>query len=555
MDAVSRTMKEGPAKAPQRALLKAVGLSDSDIKKPIIGIANSFNDIIPGHIGLDKLADAVKEGIREAGGTPLAFSTIGVCDGIAMNHIGMKYSLPSREIIADSVETMARAHAFDALVLVASCDKIVPGMIMGALRVDIPTILISGGPMLAGVYKGQKVDLITTFEGVGKVAAGTMTEAELCELENVACPGCGSCAGLFTANSMNCLSEVLGIALPGNGTIPAVYGERVALARSAGLSIMELLRRGTKPTDLITAASVKNAITVDMAIGGSTNTTLHLAAICYEAGLEFDLEKVNEVNKVTPNLCHISPSGSDHMEDLDRAGGISAVMNELDKKNLLDTTCLNANGKTVAENIAGRLVTDNKVIRPIEDPFTPTGGLTILWGNLAPDGAVVKQAAVNPEILTLTGKARVFDSEEAAAQAILAGKIKAGDVVVVRYEGPKGGPGMQEMLTPTSALAGLGLDTKVALITDGRFSGGSRGCAIGHVSPEAVEGGLIALIEEGDEIEIDIPKRTLNLKVNDADIELRRQKWTPPQPKISKGYLALYAKLVSSANRGAVIER
>jgi dihydroxy-acid dehydratase len=450
---------------------------------------------------------------------------------------------------------MAMAHAFDAMVLVASCDKIVPGMIMGALRVNIPTILISGGPMLAGVHKGQKVDLISVFEGVGKVSAGTMTEAELCALENDACPGCGSCAGLFTANTMNSLSEVLGIGMPGNGTIPAVYGERMQLAKETGQAIMALLEKDIKPRDIITAASLKNAITVDMAVGGSTNTVLHLAAIAYEAELDFDLEMVNEVNKVTPNLCHISPSGTDRMEDLHQAGGITAVMNELNKKNLLDLTALNANGKTVAENIKDHPVLNNAVIRPIDDPYTPTGGLTILWGNLAENGAVVKQAGVNPAILTLNGRARVFDSEPEAADAILANKIVPGDVVVVRYEGPKGGPGMQEMLTPTSALAGMGLDTQVALITDGRFSGGSKGCAIGHISPEAMEGGLIALIEEGDEINIDIPNRSLNLNVNDAEIELRRQKWEPAAPKVSKGYLSLYARLVSSANRGAVIER
>ena len=555
MDRVSRTMKEGITKAPQRSLLKAVGLSDDDIRKPLIAIANSFNDIVPGHIHLDKVAAAAKEGVREAGGTPLEFSTIGVCDGIAMNHIGMKYSLPSRELIADSVETMALAHAFDALVLVANCDKIVPGMIMGALRVNIPTVLISGGPMLAGMYKGKKVDLITMFEGVGKVSAGTMTEEELCELENVACPGCGSCAGLFTANTMNCLSEVMGIALPGNGTIPAVDPDRLNLAREAGRVVMRLLESETRPSDLITQASLRNAMTVDMAIGGSTNTVLHLAAIASEAGLEFDLKKVNEINGVTPNICHISPSGEDRMEDLHRAGGVPAVMSELAKKGLLDLNAPNVNGRTLGENIAGAEVKDAKVIRPIDDPYTPTGGLTVLWGNLAENGAVVKQAAVNPEILTYTGRARIFDSEEAAASSILDRRIKPGDVVVIRYEGPKGGPGMQEMLSPTSALAGLGLDTKVALITDGRFSGGSRGCAIGHVSPEAAVGGVIAFVKEGDEIEIDIPNKRLNLKVNDAEMELRRQKWSPPAPKVSSGYLALYARLVGSADRGAIIER
>lgn len=555
MDRISRTMKEGISKAPQRALLKAIGLTDDDIRKPLIGIANSFNDIIPGHIQLDRIAGMVKEGVREAGGTPLEFSTIGICDGIAMNHIGMKYSLPSREIIADSVEAMARAHAFDALVLVANCDKIVPGMIMGALRVNVPTVLISGGPMLAGTYKGKKVDLISMFDGVGRVSAGTMTEDELCELEAVACPGCGSCAGLFTANSMNCLSEVIGIGLPGNGTIPAVYTERMDLAKAAGTAIMNLLEKDIKPRDLITQKSLRNAIIADMALGGSTNTVLHLAAIAYEAELDFDLNMVNEINMITPNLCHISPSGEDRMEDLNAAGGIQAVMNELNKRNLLDTSTMNANGRTIAENIKDAPVKDHKVIRPIDNPYTPTGGLTVLWGNLAKDGAVVKQAAVNPEILVYSGQARVFNSEEDAATAILANKIKPGDVVVVRYEGPKGGPGMQEMLTPTSAISGLGLDTKVALITDGRFSGGSRGCAIGHISPEAMEGGLIALVEEGDTIEIDIPNRSLNLAVDDAELESRRSKWEPPAPKVSKGYLALYARLVSSANRGAVIER
>ncbi len=555
MDRISKTMKEGTAKAPQRALLKAVGLTDEDIKKPLIGIANSFNDIVPGHIQLDRIAGMVKEGVREAGGTPLEFSTIGICDGIAMNHAGMKYSLPSREIIADSVEAMARAHAFDALVLIANCDKIVPGMIMGALRVNIPAVLVSGGPMLAGNYKGKKVDLISMFDGVGKVSAGVMTEEELCELEAVACPGCGSCAGLFTANSMNCLTEVLGIALPGNGTIPAVYKERMSLAKAAGGAVMDLLAKDVKPADLITQKSLRNAIITDMALGGSTNTVLHLAAIAYEAGLDFDLNMVNEINAITPNLCHISPSGEDRMEDLYEAGGISAVMNELSKKNLLDASTMNANGRTIAENIKDNPVKDHKVIRPVDDPYTPTGGLTVLWGNLAQDGAVVKQAAVNPEILVYTGQARVFNSEETAAEAILANKIKPGDVVVVRYEGPKGGPGMQEMLTPTSALSGLGLDTKVALVTDGRFSGGSRGCAIGHVSPEAMEGGLIALVEEGDTIEIDIPKRSINLAVDDAEIEKRRSRWTAPPAKVKTGYLALYARLVSSANRGAVIER
>ncbi len=555
MDYISQTMKEGVAKAPQRALLKAVGLTDDDIRKPMIGIANSFNDIVPGHIQLDKIAGMVKEGVRESGGTPLEFSTIGICDGIAMNHAGMKYSLPSREIIADSVEVMARAHAFDALVLVANCDKIVPGMIMGALRVNIPTVLISGGPMLAGTYKGKKVDLISMFDGVGKVSAGVMTEKELCELEAVACPGCGSCAGLFTANSMNCLSEVLGIGLPGNGTIPAVYKERMSLAKAAGAAVMNLLEKDVKPRDLITQTSLRNAIVTDMALGGSTNTVLHLAAIAYEAGLKFDLNLVNEINATTPNLCHISPSGEDRMEDLHDAGGIPAVMNELNKKDLLDTSTLNANDKTIAENIKDTPVKNHKVIRSIADPYSPTGGLTVLWGNLAEDGAVVKQAAVNPEILVYSGQARVFDSEETAAAAILKNEIKPGDVVVVRYEGPKGGPGMVEMLTPTSALSGMGLDTKVALITDGRFSGGSRGCAIGHVSPEAMEGGLIALVKEGDIIEIDIPKRSINLAVDEADLEKRRHEWMPPSPKINQGYLALYARLVSSASRGAIIER
>ncbi len=549
----SDAMKKGIAKAPQRSLLKAIGLLDEEINKPLVGIVNSFNEIIPGHIHLRDLTEAVKKGVNMSGGTPLEFPTIGVCDGIAMNHPGMRYSLPSREIIADSIEIMAEAHAFDALVMVTNCDKIVPGMLMATIRVNVPTVIISGGPMLAGRNDGENTDIITVFEAVGKTEAGIMTKSELEEMVDNACPGCGSCAGLFTANSMNCLCEAMGIALPGNGTVPAVYAERKRLAKKSGIAVMELLNQDIYPRDIITERALKNALTVDMAIGGSSNTVLHLAAVAHEADIDFDLQLVNDINRKTPNLCHISPSGPDRMQDLYEAGGIQAVMAELDKKDLLDTDTMTVTGKTTGDSIKGKKVLNHDVIRSIEDPYMPTGGLTILWGNLARDGAIVKQAAVNPEILQYIGKARVFDSEEAATDAIFNHKVAAGDVVVVRYEGPRGGPGMREMLTLTSALAGMGLDTKVALITDGRFSGGTRGCAIGHVSPEAQVGGLIALVKEGDEIEIDIPNQKLHLNVNDGDLELRYKDWSPPKARIKHGYLAKYAKLVSSADKGAII--
>lgn len=550
----SDRMKKGISKAPQRALLKAIGLVDEEINRPLVGIVNSYNEVIPGHIHLDKLTEAVKAGVRANGGTPLEFPTIGVCDGIAMNHLGMKYSLPSRENIADSIEIMAEAHAFDALVMVTNCDKIVPGMLMAMLRVNVPAVIIGGGPMLAGRNNGKDVDLISLFEAVGKTEVGQMTSEDLECMVDGACPGCGSCAGLFTANSMNCMCEAMGIALPGNGTIPAVYAERTRLAKKAGMAVMKLLDNDIKPRDIITEAALENAFTVDMAIGGSSNTVLHLTAVAHEAGIDFDLEKINKINRTTPNLCHISPSGPARMEDVYEAGGIQAVVNELMKKNLIITDAKTVTGQTIGEQAKGHEIQDKEVIRPIDDPYTPTGGLTILWGNLAPEGAVVKQAGVNPAMLRYTGKARVFDSEDTATEEILGGKIGPGDVVIVRYEGPKGGPGMREMLTLTSALAGMGMDTKVALITDGRFSGGTRGCAIGHVSPEAMEGGPIALINEGDEIEIDIPAQKLVLKVDDEELARRKAQWKAPEPKITTGYLAQYARHVSSASKGAVIE-
>jgi dihydroxy-acid dehydratase len=549
----SDSMKKGISKAPQRALLKALGLMDYEIDKPLVGIVNSFNEVIPGHIHLDKLSQAVKTGVKIAGGTPLEFPTIGVCDGIAMNHPGMRYSLPSREVIADSIEIMAEAHAFDALVMVTNCDKIVPGMLMAAVRINIPTVIVGGGPMLAGRLKGEDIDLITVFEAVGKVQTGGMSESEVQEVIRRACPGCGSCAGLFTANSMNCLCEALGISLPGNGTIPAVYADRTLLAKKAGVAVMELLKKDVRPKGIITKEALENAFTVDMAIGGSSNTVLHLSAVAYEADIDFDLNKINEISRRTPNLCHISPSGPAHMQDLHEAGGIPAVINELMKKDLINKNAVTVRGRTIGEIAKDTPVINNEVIRPVDDPYSETGGLTILWGNLAPEGAIVKQAGVSEETLHYKGKARVFDSEEAATDAILGKKIVPGDVVIVRYEGPKGGPGMREMLTLTSALAGLGLVTQVALITDGRFSGGTRGCAIGHVSPEAAEGGPLAFVKEGDEIEIDIPAQKLVLNVDDAEMETRRQGWTPPEPKIKHGYLARYARDVSSASKGAVI--
>lgn len=550
----SDAVKKGYQKAPHRSLLKALGYTDEDIAKPFIGIVNSDNEIIPGHMHLDKIAAQVKEGVREAGGTPMEFPVIGICDGIAMNHPGMKYSLASREIIADSIELVTQAHAFDALVMIPNCDKIVPGMLMAAARLNIPTIFISGGPMLAGIHRGQKIDLNTVFEGVGAVAAGRMSEAELIEIENAACPGCGSCAGMFTANSMNCLTEAIGMGLPGNGTIPAVDERRLNLARTAGRMIVSLFEKDIKPMDIMTEKAFRNALTVDMALGCSTNTILHLPAIAFEAGVKIDLELVNEVSGKTPNVCHIRPSGEHHMENLDAAGGVAAVMKELGEAGLLNLDEMTVTTENVKVNIASASVKDPTVIRPIEDPFAKTGGLAVLKGNLAPLGAVVKQAAVAPEMLQHKGPARVYDSEETASAAILEGRVNKGDVIVIRYEGPKGGPGMREMLGPTSSVAGMGMDKDVALLTDGRFSGATRGASIGHISPEAMEGGPIAFVEEGDIISIDIPGRTLELVVDDEEMARRQANWRPPAPKITKGYMALYAKLVSSAASGAIID-
>ena len=550
----SDLMKKGFEKAPHRSLFKAVGLIDEEIRRPIIGIANSANDIIPGHIHLDKIVEAVKAGVRMAGGTPLEFSTIGICDGIAMNHEGMKYSLASRELIADSVESMVMAHPFDALVLIPNCDKIVPGMLMAAMRVNIPSILISGGPMLAGKFEKREVDLIGVFEGVGRVARGEWKESRLKILEDCACPGCGSCAGMFTANSMNCLSEALGMALPGNGTIPAVMAARIRLAKITGLKIMELWKRNICPRDIATLSSFKNAMAVDMALGCSTNTVLHLPAIAHEARIKLDLDLFNRISDHTPHLCSLSPAGPHHLADLDEASGIQGVMSELSKLELVNKSVMTVTGKTVGQNLKGVSVKDYSVIRPIHDPYHKEGGIAILRGNLAPGGAVVKQSAVAPEMLVNKGKAIVFNTEEETMEAILKGKVKPGHIVVVRYEGPKGGPGMREMLSPTSAIVGMGLDKDVALITDGRFSGGSRGAAIGHVSPEAAEGGLIALVRNGDWISIDIPKKKLTLMVGEQEIKRRRKNWKKPEPKIKSGYAARYAQMVTSAGTGAILK-
>jgi len=548
----SQLMKSGLEKYPHRSLLKAMGLTDVEIDRPLIGIANSYNELIPGHIHLDKITQAAAAGVRLAGGTPLQFGVIGVCDGLAMHHQGMKYSLASRELICDSIEIMAMAHPFDGLVLVTNCDKIIPGMLMAALRLDIPAVVISGGPMLAGHYQGREVDLISVFEGVGAVKAGRLTEAELAALADCACPGCGSCAGMFTANSMNCLSEALGLALPGNGTIPAVHAARYRLAKMAGIKLMEMWEKGITPRQIATLAAFQNAIAVDMALGCSTNTVLHVPAIAHEAGIDLPLSLFNEVSERTPHLAHLSPSGPHHLEDLDRAGGVPAVMKELLDAGLLSGAPLTSTGFTVAENLAQVKVLDNTVIRPVDRPYHREGGIAILKGNLAPDGAVVKQSGVAPEMLVNEGTARVFDSEEAATEAILGGKIKGGDIVVIRYEGPRGGPGMREMLTPTSAIAGMGLDKDVALLTDGRFSGGTRGAAIGHISPEAAEGGPIALVRDGDRIKIDIPAKTLTLLVDEAELNRRQASWQPPEPKIKHGYLARYSRMVSSGSKGAV---
>ncbi len=551
----SELVKIGLEKAPHRSLFKAIGLTDEEMARPLIGIVNSHNEIVPGHINLDKIAEAVKAGIRMAGGTPLEFHTIAVCDGIAMNHTGMKYSLASRELIADTVEIMATAHAFDALVFIPNCDKVVPGMLMAAARLNLPAIFISGGPMLAGRFNGQMVGVTQVFEGVGSAAAGNMDAQELCDLEENACPTCGSCAGMFTANSMNCLTEALGMGLPGNGTIPAVYSERIRLAKKAGMKIMELLEADIKPLDIMTTAAFRNAMHADMAIGCSTNSVLHLMAIANEAGVKIDLNLFNEISAITPHLCKISPAGNHYMEDLYRAGGVQAIYNELNKKDLLDPDCLTVTGKTVQENIANYPVQDYEVIRPIDNPYSESGGLAMLFGNLAVEGAVVKKGAVAPEMMVHEGPARVFDSEEAAVEAILAGQIVKGDVIVIRYEGPQGGPGMREMLTPTAAIAGMGLDKEVALITDGRFSGATRGASIGHVSPEAAAGGLIALVEDNDLIRINIPACKLDLVVDEAILETRRSGLKVPEPKIKTGYMNRYARMVQSASTGAIFAK
>jgi len=532
--------------------LYATGLTPEEVQRPLIGVVNSHNELVPGHVHLDRIGQAVKAGVRMAGGTPLEFNVLAVCDGIAMGHAGMRHSLPSRELIADSVEVMASAHALDGLVLIPNCDKVVPGMLMAAARLNLPAILVSGGPMLAGRYRGRDVDVNTLFEAVGQYRAGSLSEEELAELELVACPGCGSCAGLFTANTMNCLTEALGLGLPGNGTIPAVTAARLRLAKQAGKQVMSLVEGQLLPRQILTPAAFENAIAVDMAIGGSTNTVLHLPAIAHEAGVELPLKLFDQVSRRTPYLVKLRPSGPHHMEDLDQAGGIPAVMAELLSHGLLDGTQITATGRTVAENLAG-VGRDTEVIRPVEEAHRPDGGIAILWGNLAPDGAVVKAAAVGPEMMVHRGPARVFEGEEPALEAILGGQILEGDVVVIRYEGPRGGPGMREMLMPTSALAGMGLDDKVALLTDGRFSGATRGAAAGHISPEAATGGPIALVQEGDQIEVDIPGRKLSLLVSEAELSRRRQGWTPPQPRVTTGYLARYAAAVSSASDGAVL--
>lgn len=551
----SDLMKKGPEKAPHRSLFKAMGYTREEIDRPLIGIVNSFNEIIPGHIHLDKISQAVKAGVRMAGGTPIEFSTIGVCDGIAMNHDGMRYSLASRELIADSVEVMATAHPFDGLVLIPNCDKIIPGMIMAAFRLNIPSLVVSGGPMLAGRVGRRPVDLISVFEGVGALKAGIIAEQDLDELEDNACPGCGSCAGMFTANSMNCLSEALGLALPGNGTIPAVSAARYRLAKMAGMRIVDLVRNNMKPRNLITLASFENAIAVDMALGCSTNTVLHVPAIAHEAGFKLDLDLFNTISAKTPHLCSLRPGGPHFLEDLHAAGGVPGVMKELAKIGAIHLEAQSVTGCTVGKNLESVTRVDHDVIRPVDNPYHAQGGIAILYGNLAPQGAVVKQSAVAPEMLQRTGRARVFESEQDAANAILSGAIQPGDVVVIRYEGPKGGPGMQEMLTPTAAIIGMNLGKDVALITDGRFSGGTQGAAIGHVSPEAAAGGPIALVEEGDRIAIDIPGKKLELLVDEATLESRRAAWRPKPPRVRHGYLARYAQMVTSGATGAVLSQ
>ena len=550
----SDAVKTGTQQAPHRSLFNALGMTKEEMERPLVGIVCSYNEIVPGHMNLDKIAQAVKLGVAMAGGTPVMFPAIAVCDGIAMGHIGMKYSLVTRDLIADSTEAMALAHQFDALVMIPNCDKNVPGLLMAAARINVPTVFVSGGPMLAGHLNGHKTSLSSMFEAVGAYAAGKLTEEGLTECENKTCPTCGSCSGMYTANSMNCLTEVLGMGLKGNGTIPAVYSERIRLAKHAGMQVMEMYRRNIRPRDIMTKEALLNALTVDMALGCSPNSMLHLPAIAHEIGWDFDISFANEISAKTPNICHLAPAGPTYMEDLNEAGGVYAVMNELNKKGLLHTECMTVTGKTVGENIKDCVNLNPEVIRPIDNPYSTTGGLAVLRGNLAPDGSVVKRSAVVAEMMVHEGPARVFDCEEDAIAAIKGGKIVEGDVVVIRYEGPKGGPGMREMLNPTSAIAGMGLGSSVALITDGRFSGASRGASIGHVSPEAAVGGPIALVEEGDIISINIPELKLELKVSDEELAARKAKWQPREPKVTTGYLARYAAMVTSGNRGAILE-
>ena len=550
----SDNVKKGMQQAPHRSLFNALGFTKEEMDKPLVGIVSSYNEIVPGHMNLDKIVEAVKLGVAMGGGTPVVFPAIAVCDGIAMGHVGMKYSLVTRDLIADSTECMAMAHQFDALVMVPNCDKNVPGLLMAAARLNIPTVFVSGGPMLAGHVKGCKTSLSSMFEAVGAYAAGKMTEEDVKEYENKTCPTCGSCSGMYTANSMNCLTEVLGMGLRGNGTIPAVYSERIKLAKHAGMQVMEMLRRNIRPRDIMTKEAFMNALTMDMALGCSTNSMLHLPAIAHEAGVELNVDIANEISARTPNLCHLAPAGHTYIEDLNEAGGIYAVMNEISKKGLLNLDCMTVTGKTVGENIKDCVNKNPDVIRPIDNPYSQTGGLAVLKGNLAPDGGVVKRSAVVEEMMVHEGPARVFDCEEDAIAAIKGGKIVEGDVVVIRYEGPKGGPGMREMLNPTSAIAGMGLGSSVALITDGRFSGASRGASIGHVSPEAAVGGPIALVEEGDIISINIPELKLEIKVSDEEMQARKAKWQPREPKVTTGYLARYAAMVTSGNRGAILE-
>ena len=547
-------VKSGVGQAPHRSLFNALGYTKEEMEKPLVGIVSSYNEIVPGHINLDKITDAVKMGVAMAGGTPIMIPAIAVCDGIAMGHVGMKYSLVTRDLIADSTESMAMAHQFDALVMIPNCDKNVPGLLMAAARVNVPTIFVSGGPMLAGKVKGQKRSLSSMFEAVGAHAAGKMSEEDVYEFENKVCPTCGSCSGMYTANSMNCLTEVLGMGLRGNGTIPAVYAERIRLAKHAGMQVMELYRNNIRPRDIMTQDAMLNALAVDMALGCSTNSMLHLPAIAHEIGMDFEIDFANPISAKTPNLCHLAPAGDTHMEDLNEAGGVYAVMHELSKKGLLNLDCMTVTGKTVGENIKNCVNLDPEVIRPIDNPYSETGGIAVLKGNLAPDGSVVKRSAVVEGMLVHEGPARIFESDEEATEAIKTGKIVSGDVIVIRYEGPKGGPGMREMLNPTSAIAGYGLGESVALITDGRFSGASRGASIGHVSPEAAVGGPIALVEEGDIIKINIPELKLELDVSDEELARRKAAWTPREPKVTTGYLARYASMVTSGNRGAVLE-